>query len=128
MVGEAFYWVLNMSLTAGLTGLVVWLIGRIPRLPRRVAAVLWVIPGLRLLIPVALGIACLHWFNPLVWLFLKRLYADLELACDERVTGGLEAESRRTCILSYRRLSWGVALRFGTLVGVMAWVLLTNSV
>lgn len=29
--------------------------------------------------------AAIHWFNPLVWILLKRFLAELELACDERV-------------------------------------------
>lgn len=45
----------------------------------------------------AIRLACcvLHWFNPLVWLaaFLSR--TDSELACDERVTDGMDARQRR---------------------------------
>lgn len=35
--GEIFYWVFNMSIAASIAGLVVLLIGRIRRLPRRIA-------------------------------------------------------------------------------------------
>lgn len=34
---------------------------------------------------LAIGIACLHWFNPLVWLMLKVFFTDMELSCDEAV-------------------------------------------
>ncbi len=33
----------------------------------------------------AVTIACVHWFNPLVWLMLKMFFTDMELSCDERV-------------------------------------------
>ena len=34
---------------------------------------------------VATMLALLHWFNPLVWLALRRMRSDRELACDETV-------------------------------------------
>jgi beta-lactamase regulating signal transducer with metallopeptidase domain len=34
---------------------------------------------------LAIGIACLHWFNPLVWVMLKVFFEDMELSCDEYV-------------------------------------------
>jgi beta-lactamase regulating signal transducer with metallopeptidase domain len=34
---------------------------------------------------LAIGIACVHWFNPLVWLMLKMFFRDMELSCDEAV-------------------------------------------
>lgn len=34
---------------------------------------------------VAVITCCLHWFNPFVWLFLKRFFEDMELSCDEKV-------------------------------------------
>ena len=34
---------------------------------------------------LAVGALCVHWFNPLVWLFVRLLGKDLELACDEAV-------------------------------------------
>lgn len=37
----------------------------------------------------------LHWFNPLVWLALKRLRADQELACDAAVMALLVADERK---------------------------------
>lgn len=40
--------------------------------------------------------ACLHWFNPLIWLFLKWFLADLELSCDEAVLRRCTAEERKT--------------------------------
>ena len=34
---------------------------------------------------LAVGITCLHWFNPLVWVMLKTFFTDMELSCDEAV-------------------------------------------
>ena len=55
MLGEVFYWVFNMSIAAAITGCVILLIRRINRIPRRVIALLWAIPFLRMLVPVGLG-------------------------------------------------------------------------
>lgn len=43
---------------------------------------------------IALLTAALHWFNPLIWVFLKCYYEDLELACDERVIAKMAPDSR----------------------------------
>lgn len=55
MLGEIFYWVFNMSITAAVTGLVVLLIRTIHRIPRRVVYFLWAIPFLRMLVPLGLN-------------------------------------------------------------------------
>ena len=36
-----------------------------------------------------------HWFNPFVWLFLKKFTEDCELACDESVLKKLDDEGRK---------------------------------
>ena len=54
---QAFYWLLNMSISGTVVGLVVWLLGRWSRLPRRIAHGLWLIPALRLLLPFSFGSA-----------------------------------------------------------------------
>ena len=55
MTADAFYWVLNMSLIGGLTGVIVLLIGKIPRLPRFAAYALWLLPLIRLWIPFGIA-------------------------------------------------------------------------
>ncbi|MGN1047180.1 MAG: M56 family metallopeptidase [Eubacteriales bacterium] len=55
MAGEIFYWFFNMSIAASLSGVIVLLIGHIRKLPRRFACVLFVIPFIRMWIPVGLG-------------------------------------------------------------------------
>ena len=37
----------------------------------------------------------LHWFNPFVWLAMKRLRADIEIVCDARVLASLGPDERR---------------------------------
>ena len=55
MLGEVFYWLFNMSLAASLVGLIVLGMRAIPRLPRRFACWLWLIPLFRMWIPVGMG-------------------------------------------------------------------------
>ena len=55
MLGEIFYWLFNMSLSASLSGLIVLGLRAIPRLPRRYACWLWLIPMARMWIPVGRG-------------------------------------------------------------------------
>lgn len=55
MTGDVFYWLLNMSLSASLTGAVIALLRCIKKLPRRGIMVLWSIPILRMLIPFGVG-------------------------------------------------------------------------
>lgn len=55
MLREIFYWVLNMSITAAITGLPVMAVRRVKTLPRRLAALLWAIPFLRLTVPLGLN-------------------------------------------------------------------------
>ena len=42
-----------------------------------------------------LAAACLHWFNPLVWLLRRQGETDLELTCDDAVAAGLSGGDRR---------------------------------
>lgn len=41
------------------------------------------------------SIAALCWFNPLVWLVMRKSAEDIELCCDEAVTFGASADERR---------------------------------
>jgi beta-lactamase regulating signal transducer with metallopeptidase domain len=48
--------------------------------------------------------ACLHWFNPLAWLFLKYAFEDMELACDAKVLkplGGSGKKEYAMALLNY---------------------------
>ena len=55
MLHEVFYWLFSMSITASIVGLVILLLRRIKRLPRRLSIFLWAIPFLRLTVPFALN-------------------------------------------------------------------------
>ena len=101
---------------------------------------------------LALGICCLHWFNPAVWFSLKLFFADMELSCDEAVIrklpprerkayatallsvaagrdlfvsafGGAKLRVRIERVLSYRRLTLGAALACAALTGAVLVVL-----
>ena len=105
---------------------------------------------------VAIVSACVHWFNPLSWLFLKAFLRDSELACDESVLkslcprqrkeyaltllehaggktvyaspfGGAGIRVRIEKIMSYKRLSAMSVTAFIMLAVAIAYVLLTNA-
>ena len=105
---------------------------------------------------VALATACLHWFNPLIWIFLKCFLADMELSCDERVLRSMEEGERKSYarallraeenrgflasafggaylrlridhILSYQKMTVISAVFVGLLTAAVAFTLLTNS-
>ncbi len=54
MLTETFYWLLNMSILGGFTGLIVALLRKMPKLPKFASYVLWLLPLLRLWIPFGL--------------------------------------------------------------------------
>lgn len=41
------------------------------------------------------GAACLHWFNPLVWLSFRLMESDMEMSCDETVLRRLGEEAKQ---------------------------------
>lgn len=55
MLGDIFYWLLSMSVAAAITGLLILPFRMTRKLPRRVAMWLWVIPFLRMTVPVGMG-------------------------------------------------------------------------
>ena len=100
--------------------------------------------------------ACIHWFNPLAWVFLKAFLNDLELACDEMAVSGYGTEERKeyartllACsqsksllvsafggakvrtrienVLSYKRMTVFSAIGFTLLVLVINFTLITNA-
>ncbi|GAU79680.1 regulatory sensor-transducer [Fusibacter sp. 3D3] len=106
---------------------------------------------------VALITACVHWFNPLSWLFLQWFFTDMELACDAKVLktlgdrsaqdyaatllscasgqryftspfGGVKTRIRIESVLSYKRLTLLSTVAFGALIVAICFVLITNAV
>ena len=55
MLQEVFYWIFNMSITAALTGILVMLIRLIKKIPRRMMVFLWLVPFLRMTVPLGLN-------------------------------------------------------------------------
>lgn len=55
MLQEIFYWAFNMSISAAITGLVVILVRKIPKMPKRITTLLWIIPFFRLIFPIGLN-------------------------------------------------------------------------
>ncbi|MHB1151628.1 MAG: M56 family metallopeptidase [Eubacteriales bacterium] len=105
---------------------------------------------------VAVITACLHWFNPFVWFFLKCFLSDMELSCDTKVLkicgdakkkeyasallncgqnktmfasafGGSKIRVRIDNILSYKKLTVFSGFCFAVLVIAVAVTLLTNA-
>jgi len=44
---------------------------------------------------IAVISASVHWFNPLIWLFLKKFLEDTELACDEQVLANCGEDEKK---------------------------------
>ena len=106
---------------------------------------------------IAILAACIHWFNPMSWVFLKLFLYDCELACDEGAIKKLKLEERKEYartllnyadgertmfssafgsnkvklrvvqVLSYRRLTWFSVLYFSLLMVSIVVLLLTNG-
>ena len=53
----------------------------------------------------AYGTACIHWFNPLVWLAFVLMENDMEMSCDEAVLRKLGMDSKKGYSLSLLSLS-----------------------
>ena len=55
MLQELFYWIFNMSIVAGITTGIIALIRMVKRIPKRMMALLWWIPALRMTMPLGLS-------------------------------------------------------------------------
>lgn len=105
---------------------------------------------------IAFLTAAAHWFNPLVWVFLRLYLTDAEIACDESVLsklpdgehrhyalallnmqerktvfvssfGGATLWTRIEHIMSFKRLTFVSAVGFCILAAAIAYILLTNA-
>lgn len=54
MLAVIFYWLVNMSIISSVMGLIVLILRRIKRIPRRIVFWLWVAPFMRMVIPVGI--------------------------------------------------------------------------
>ncbi len=57
---------------------------------------------------------CIHWFNPLVWLFFKLFVKDMEMSCDEAVIKKLGENIRADYSASLLQLATGRQMLFGS--------------
>lgn len=48
---------------------------------------------------------CIHWFNPLVWLFLYLFDCDMEMACDENVLQNIHHNQRKKYAMTLTQLA-----------------------
>lgn len=55
MLSEVFYWLLSMSVSASIAGIIILFMSRIRRIPHRMLSALWGIPFLRMWIPIAVN-------------------------------------------------------------------------
>ncbi len=55
MLGDCFYWLFNMSITASFMGLLILIIRGIRRIPRRISIFLWIVPFIRMCVPYGLN-------------------------------------------------------------------------
>lgn len=105
---------------------------------------------------VAIFTACIHWFNPLSWVLIKRYFADMEFACDSAILKNLQINEQKEyaqallCVangktffasafsgaktklriekvLSYKKLAFFSSLCFVSLFIIITAVLLTNA-
>jgi len=102
-------------------------------------------------------IACLHWFNPFIWLFLRCFFQDSELACDERAIKNMNSEEKKNyartlltyntsektvfasafgsskvkvrinSVLSYKKLTLFSSIYFVGMLLMVVFILLTNA-
>ena len=57
---------------------------------------------------------CIHWFNPLVWLFFKLFVKDMEMSCDEAVMNKMGECIRADYSASLLQLATGRQMLFGS--------------
>jgi beta-lactamase regulating signal transducer with metallopeptidase domain len=105
---------------------------------------------------IAIATACVHWFNPLSWIFLHWFFTDMELACDRKALhilgedkaksyaavllvyaagkssfisafGATKTRHRIRSILTYKKLTVLSSLAFSVLLTTIIFVLITNA-
>ena len=55
MLSDVFYWLLNMSISASIAGSIIYLLGKISKIPRRIIKTLWIVPFFRMWIPIGMN-------------------------------------------------------------------------
>ena len=84
MLGELFYWLFNMSIAATICSIPVMLLRMIKKIPRRIFIWLWLIPFIRMCIPV--GISSKYGIMALLSKFTTKSITVYELGFDSSLT------------------------------------------
>lgn len=84
MLADVFYWLLNMSISASIAGIAVFLLNKIPKIPRRIINILWAIPLLRMWIPIGMNSSFprVVYFSLLYRIFQKRRNNGFSIVCN----------------------------------------------
>jgi len=56
---------------------------------------------------IAVFTVCVHWFNPLAWIFLRCFFTDMELACDAGVLKRLDDDGKKEYSLTLLSVASG---------------------
>lgn len=91
MLSELFYWLFNMSISASIAGIIILLIGKVKKLPRRFAHFMWIIPFLRMWIPV--GVSGKYSLMTLISKYTSRTVPIYEGILDLTITNHIMAAS-----------------------------------
>ncbi len=84
MLGEIFYWIFNMSIAATICMVPVLLIRLIKKIPRRIFIRLWLVPFIRMCIPV--GISSKYGIMALLSKFTTKTVTLIEIGNDSALT------------------------------------------
>ena len=84
MLGEIFYWIFNMSIAATICMVPVLLIRLIKKIPRRIFIWLWLVPFIRMCIPV--GISSKYSIMALLSKFTTKTVTLIEIGNDSALT------------------------------------------
>ena len=84
MLGEIFYWIFNMSIAATICMVPVLLLRLIKKIPRRIFIWLWLVPFIRMCIPV--GISSKYSIMALLSKFTTKTVTLIEIGNDSALT------------------------------------------
>lgn len=84
MLGEIFYWIFNMSIAATICMVPVWLVRLIKKIPRRIFVWLWLVPLVRMCIPV--GITSKYGIMALLSRFTTKTVTVVQIGNDSALT------------------------------------------
>ena len=84
MLGEIFYWIFNMSIAATICMVPVWLVRLIKKIPRRIFVWLWLVPLVRMCIPV--GITSKYCIMALLSRFTTKTVTVVQIGNDSALT------------------------------------------